>query len=235
MKKLSNLLLPVVILAFTGLFFFSSCEEDNITPQPYIVVDQNGYSQFNRNALRTQLDGMPIEDLSAGEEAGLLFMREEEKLAHDVYIRLYELWNRPIFDNIASSEQTHTEAVQLLLERYNLQDPVGDNGPGVFVDTSLQQLYDQLVARGRQSLEQAIRVGAAIEEIDILDLQNELDNIVDNQDVTLVYGNLQKGSRNHLRAFVRNMDNIGIVYVPEYLTQEYYDLIIAGDMENGPN
>ena len=234
MKRFGNLLLlAVMTLAITS--FFTSCEKDDVTPQSYFTADQNGYSQFNQNALRTQLNSMPIEDLTAEEEAGLIFMREEEKLAHDVYIKLYETWGRQVFNNIAASEQTHTEAVLLLLERYNLQDPVGDNGVGVFVNADLQLLYDQLVARGNQSVEEAFRVGAAIEEIDILDLQDQLTNVVDNQDITLIYESLQKGSRNHLRAFVRNMDNIGITYAPEYLSQAEYDVIIAGDMENGPN
>ncbi|MEZ4992275.1 MAG: DUF2202 domain-containing protein [Saprospiraceae bacterium] len=234
MKRFGNLLLlAVMTLAITS--FFTSCEKDDVTPQSYFTADQNGYSQFNQNALRTQLNSMAIEDLTAEEEAGLIFMREEEKLAHDVYIKLYETWGRQVFNNIAASEQTHTEAVLLLLERYNLQDPVGDNGVGVFVNADLQLLYDQLVARGNQSVEEAFRVGAAIEEIDILDLQDQLTNVVDNQDITLIYESLQKGSRNHLRAFVRNMDNIGITYAPEYLSQAEYDVIIAGDMENGPN
>ena len=234
MKRFGNLLLlAVMTLAITS--FFTSCEKDDVTPQSYFTADQNGYSQFNQNALRTQLNSMAIEDLTAEEEAGLIFMREEEKLAHDVYIKLYETWGRQVFNNIAASEQTHTEAVLLLLERYNLQDPVGDNGVGVFENADLQLLYDQLVARGNQSMEEAFRVGAAIEEIDILDLQDQLTNVVDNQDITLIYESLQKGSRNHLRAFVRNMDNIGITYAPEYLSQAEYDVIIAGDMENGPN
>jgi hypothetical protein len=234
MKRIRNFLL-LTVLAITITPFFTACDEDDVAPQPFFTVNQYGYSQFNQNALRAQINSLPKETLSPEEEAGLLFMREEEKLAHDVYMKLNEKWNRQVFANIAESEQTHTEAVLLLLERYDLPDPVVDNAVGVFVNATLQQLYDQLLSRGNQSLEEALRVGAAIEEIDILDLENQLSNIVDNQDITLVYSNLQKGSRNHLRAFVRNLNNLGVTYVPEYLSQEEYDVIIAGDMETGRN
>ncbi|PHN06129.1 hypothetical protein CRP01_13135 [Flavilitoribacter nigricans DSM 23189 = NBRC 102662] len=185
--------------------------------------------------MRTQINALPKEDLSVDEEAGLLFMREEEKLAHDLYTAMYQSWNNQVFDNIAASEQTHTEAVLLLLEKYDLTDPVGDNAVGVFVNTDLQAIYDDLLAQGNLSEIEALKVGAVVEEIDILDLADQLSNTVDNQDIELVYTNLQTGSRNHLRAFVRNLAARGITYEPAYLSQEDYDDIILSDMENGRN
>ncbi len=61
--------------------------------------------------------------LTEAEVEGLLYMREEEKLAHDVYVTLYGIWGTPVFQNIANSEQTHTEAVKNLLDIYGLEDP----------------------------------------------------------------------------------------------------------------
>jgi len=49
--------------------------------------------------------------LTEVEIEGLLFMREEEKLAGDVYRYFYDLWGNNIFQNIARSEDTHTNAV----------------------------------------------------------------------------------------------------------------------------
>ena len=46
--------------------------------------------------------------LSAKEASDLIFLREEEKLARDVYLALYDAWGTPIFLNISSSEQKHT-------------------------------------------------------------------------------------------------------------------------------
>jgi hypothetical protein len=143
--------------------------------------------------------------LSAAEAEALLYMREEEKLAHDVYSAFYEQWGQAIFQNISQSEQTHTEAVKALLERYGLADPASATA-GVFTNPELQALYTDLVARGSQSLEEALRVGVDIEELDILDLQTRLGQ-TDNADIQQVFNNLLQGSNNHLRAFNRTLSN----------------------------
>jgi len=143
--------------------------------------------------------------LDADEIADLIFMREEEKLAHDVYMALYETWGQQIFSNIASSEQTHTDAVARLLERFGIEDPVVSAELGVFADAGLQSLYDQLVAQGQTSLEDALRVGIAIEELDIVDLEERLER-TDNTEIERVYTSLLKGSYNHLAAFVSTLE-----------------------------
>ncbi len=177
---------------------------------------------------------LPATGLTEAEAAGLRLMREEEKLAHDVYLTLYELWGQPIFQNIAQSEATHTAAVLTLLERYGIADPVGDNTVGIFTDPTLQALYDALVAQGSESLIAALRVGAAVEEIDILDLE-ELSAQTDKADILNVYANLTKGSRNHLRSFVRILEqHSGEIYIPQYMGQEAYNTIISGAAERGP-
>jgi len=171
--------------------------------------------------------------LSEDEAAGLLFMREEEKLAHDVYLALYTEWQLPIYQNIAGSEQTHTDAVLQLITRYGLDDPAAGLAAGEFTDPTLQSLYDQLVAQGSVSLEAALRVGAAIEEIDILDLEERLSQ-TDKADIQRVYGNLLAGSRNHLHAFVGTLEQqTGTSYTPQYLTQMAYDAIMSGTTGRG--
>lgn len=169
----------------------------------------------------------PAGELSAEEAASLLFMREEEKLAHDVYITLYELWGQQTFRNIADSEQAHTDSVKALLDRYNLDDPAtGQNG--VFTNPDLQSLYTELVARGSQSLAEALKVGAAIEEIDILDLQERLAQ-TDNADIQLVFNNLLKGSGSHLRAFTSALQaQTGETYQPQYLSAQAYQTLLGG-------
>ena len=109
--------------------------------------------------------------LSESEIAGLLFMREEEKLARDSYIVLGDLWGVPVFSNIAESEQSHTDAVEKLLLYYQIPDPVSDESDvGTFVDPELQTLYDGLMADGEDSEMAALYVGAAIEETDMEDI-----------------------------------------------------------------
>jgi len=154
---------------------------------------------------------------------GILYMRDEEKLAHDVYTVLYDLWGLPIFRNIAESEATHTEAVRVLLERYDLPDPAATMEQGVYNDPTLQALYDELVAEGSESLESAIRVGAAIEEIDILVLQDRIAQ-TDEGDIILVYENLMQGSLNHLRSFVSTLNRqTGAPHSPQYLETSTYE------------
>jgi hypothetical protein len=173
-------------------------------------------------------------DLSADESAALLYMREEEKLAHDVYVTFYSQWGLPIFQNISQSEQTHTDAVKMLLDRYGLSDPAS-GAVGVFTNPDLQKLYNDLIARGSQSQAEAIKVGAAIEEIDILDLQERLAQI-DNADIQQVFNNLLKGSYNHLRAFVSTLNTqTGETYQPQYLSAEAYQAIISASMGFGGN
>jgi hypothetical protein len=198
-----------------------------------INVDESGSTSVDELALASTVAPYPAGELSVEEAAGLLYMREEEKLAHDVYMTLYEKWGLPIFQNIANSEQTHTEAVKSLLGRYGLEDPAAGNGVGVFTDPTLQSLYDQLVDTGDASLAAALGVGAAIEEIDILDLEVRLTQ-TDNRDITLVYDNLASGSRNHLRSFVSTLERqAGEVYQPQYLDQASYDAIISTGIERG--
>jgi hypothetical protein len=173
-----------------------------------------------------------IGSLSDAEIEGILYMREEEKLARDVYLTLYEAWELPIFQNIARSEATHMEAVNTLIDRYGLADPAAAE-VGVFTNPTLQELYDQLVAAGRTSLADALRVGAAIEEIDILDLQ-ERQAQTDQADIELVYENLMKGSRNHLRAFASTLTRqTGETYQPQYLDPASYESIVNSARETG--
>lgn len=168
----------------------------------------------------TNVAAIPASDLNAAEAASLLYMREEEKLARDVYTKLYEIWGLSTFQNIAASEQTHMDQIALLLTRYNLTDPA--QAPGVFTDPALQNLYTTLVAQGSQSLAAALKVGGAIEEIDILDLQTRLAQ-TDNADLQQVYTSLMNGSYNHLSAFARGLTNqTGETYVLQSLTQEQY-------------
>lgn len=145
-----------------------------------------------------------LQTLTADEVAGLQWMREEEKLARDVYQTLGARVSLPIFQNIARSEQTHMDAVKVLMDRYGVPDPIGNNGVGVFTDPQLQALYDDLVERGSTSLPSALAVGAEIERLDIGDLETRLAQ-TDKADIRQVYANLERGSNNHLRAFTSRL------------------------------
>jgi hypothetical protein len=216
-----------VMLLMALLFTIASCSKDD---SPANSGNDNG--NINTANLQAQITSLPQEPLNPAELTSLSFMREEEKLARDVYITLYNKWGVNIFTNISSSEQTHMESVLLLLNKYSLTDPVGSNAVGVFNNSTLQNLYTQLVAQGNTSVLEAYRVGATIEDLDIFDLKNALISI-DNQDIRLVYDMLTKGSRNHMRSFYKNILNVGGTYTPQYITQAEFDAIINSAMETG--
>lgn len=216
-----------VILLGTLFFLISSCSKDD---SPASSANDNG--NINIANLQAQINNLPKEPLNQTELTSLSFMREEEKLARDVYITLYNKWGVNIFTNISTSEQTHMESVRLLLTKYNLTDPVGSNPVGVFNNVTLQTLYNQLVALGNTSLPDAYKAGATIEDLDIFDLTNALTGI-DNHDIRLVYDNLTKGSRNHMRSFYKNILNVGSTYTPQYITQAEFDAIFNSPMETG--
>ena len=138
--------------------------------------------------------------LSQAEKDGLIFMREEEKLARDVYRVLGAQYSLRVFGNIASSESTHMAAVKRLLESYGVADPATPDVAGSFQNPQLLQLYADLIAQGDDSLTAALRVGIVIEKLDISDLKAHIAETT-HSDIRRVYTNLLHGSQNHLRAF----------------------------------
>jgi hypothetical protein len=206
---------------------------DSVAIAPAIAELDTVVVQESTDAAASETYLAPVVDLSVDEIADLLFMREEEKLARDVYLTLYDQWQMPVFQNIAESEQTHMDAILVLINQYGLQDPAAGKDVGVFTDPSLQTLYDQLIGAGSESLAGALIAGVTIEEVDILDLQGSLAQTT-NADIVLVYQNLLAGSENHLRAFVSSLERqTGEVYQPQYLSQEAYAAILGGSAGNG--
>ena len=142
--------------------------------------------------------------LTGDETYWLTYMREEEKVARDVYLYLNKKWNLRIFKNIAASEQTHMDAIKNLLDKYRIPDPAAGKGIGEFTDPDLQKLYDDLILQGSVSKVEALKVGVIIEETDIDDL-NEGIATARHNDIKTVYINLLQGSLNHLDAFESNL------------------------------
>ncbi len=138
--------------------------------------------------------------LSELEEQALLFNREEEKLAGDVYETLYNKWGVAEFSTIATSESRHMASVARLLERYGLEDPVGTHPAGQFANEELQSAYDQLVSEGSVSVQDAYQVGVSVEKLDIADLERLIGQTT-HSDISRVMQNLLRGSQNHLAAF----------------------------------
>lgn len=220
---------------FAALFILAACEKgesevSNLENLDLLSVGVEGETSLLLSELTLSLDSKST-TLSSADETGLLHMREEEKLAHDLYAAYAENYDLRIFSNITLSEANHMEAVLVLLENFGLTDPASPDA-GVFDDASLQSLYNDLLASGQISLVDALKNGAYVEEIDILDLEKYLELSTD-ESITLVYSNLLRASRNHLRAFARVLSNNGVTYEPQVMSVEYYQEIINSDMEQG--
>lgn len=140
----------------------------------------------------------------ADEISDLQYMREEEKLARDLYTTFYDLWKNDIFSNIAASEQRHMDAVLSLLNLYGIADPAAGQPAGQFSDSGLQSLYDDLLAQGSASLPGALEAAILVEETDIADLETAIAQ-TDLAAIQRVYRNLLKGSENHLAAFTNRL------------------------------
>lgn len=164
-----------------------------------------------------------ITPLSDSETKLLVYMREEEKLARDVYLALNGMWRHVTFERIAVAEQRHMDTLRKILDKYQIADPV-QSAVGAFTDQSLQNLYGSLVATGSKSLVNALQVGCTIEDVDIMDLQVAMEGST-HVELDVVYQHLMDGSRNHLRAFSAALGLEGASYTPQYMSQEMYDAI----------
>lgn len=192
----------------------------------------------NRDRLSEQcslnliLKQLPEEHLGNTERSDLIFAREEEKLARDVYLSLFEQWELKAFKRIARSEKTHMKAVRTLIRKYDLDDPAKNAAIGVFQNSTLQALYADLVSFGSTSLVRALTVGVLIEEMDIADLERMLSR-TNNEDTRTLYQNLLRGSRNHLRKYAALLDAQNADYTPEYLSPERFAEIVSSPKEKG--
>ncbi len=138
----------------------------------------------------------------------LIYMYNEEKMAHDIYAAFAEQYGVRVFENIAAAEARHMEAVSTVIERYGLGDATLElEAAGTFGVPTISMLHETLMEQGSASLEDAIEVGVLIEETDIDDLVLSMADLETSEtevaapDVYEMYSHLLAGSQNHLSAF----------------------------------
>jgi hypothetical protein len=235
-KKMKKNLKTMFLVGFfgLGLISFNSCTKEPMISQntrsgSILDVTESGVS----SVVADNLEAVVAKTVVIGETELdiLLHMKEEEKLARDVYTALNLKWDNQVFSNISTAENTHMNAIIFLLQSYGT-DYTQVPELGKFTIPAFQVLYDELVAKGSVSIEEAWKVGALIEEMDITDLVESTNKVTDGS-IIMVFENLEKGSRNHLRAFTRQLTALGLTYTPVYLTEAEYDLIINTPNEAG--
>lgn len=190
----------IIFATVLTLIMFSSCSNDN------------------NNQISTPLTQSEINDLK--------FLREEEKLARDVYLFSYNKYQTSIFSNISQSEQRHMDSVLYLMNKYGIPDSASTQ-IGVFNNTDLQLLYTNLTTQSNISLVDALKAGATIEDLDINDIDDFIGNTT-KSDLLGVYDNLTCGSKNHIRSYTNQLSANGVTYTPQYISVEYYNIILSG-------
>lgn len=227
MKTSKVVTFAFLTLAFASANIVSGCKEDN-SAQP--INDTKSVVVTMADSLDCSCIINPSAEISIEEADMLKYMREEEKLARDVYTTLSAQYSLPVFKNIAKSEQWHMDRVLCLLNYYNLEDPASAE-IGVFNNQGLQELYNSLIAQGSTSLIDALTVGATIEDTDIHDL-NQYIGQTENEAIITIFQHLACGSGNHMRAFSRLLTKNDVVYRPQFISQDEYDAILSS--ANGP-
>ena len=136
MKTLKRNLILFILLT-GGVFAFSQCTKENLNDGAQSQSDAKSLSQGtisqtgngngtgvcigncngnnngngNRGSgleyLLSCITSLPVEALSTSEINALNTMREEELLAHDVYVALYAIYKIPVFNNISQAETQH--------------------------------------------------------------------------------------------------------------------------------
>jgi len=221
MKNLKIFLLITVLFLLVISFFYSGI----------IKADISSFRlKSPADSFYCRAVDFPKQDLSLSEERDLLYMREEEKLAHDYYSQMYDKWGLRPFYNITGSEERHMAAILSMIKKYNLNDPIKDEKIGIFTNKILGNVYKELLQQGNKSELDALKAGAEIEELDIKDLTEAIKN-TDNEDLKFVYNNLNNASGNHLRAFMRNIERRGGSYTPKHLDKNTFDEILKNTCE----
>ena len=215
------LLLLVIPFEVTSCNSVSNNTEELSNNTEEQIIAQVGTETLSTIAPITAVMGAV--SLTSPEVTGILLMREEEKMAKDVYTFFYNKFNYRIFNNISKSETVHAEAMLRLITYFKLSDPATKTA-GTFTNPELQELYNKFVLEAK-TVEDALRIGAFIEEYDIADLKKLIAE-TDNTYIKRVYTNLKGGSENHLRAFTSMLKLKGIVYEPQILNKEEYLSII---------
>ncbi|RLA45176.1 MAG: ferritin [Gammaproteobacteria bacterium] len=196
-SKLISILAVIVMLVFSmGSSFVNAQSVEPQTDDDFLLFVMPAVLVASRSSITTG----STTTLSQQEVNDLTYMREEEKLARDVYRTLYSKWSLQIFNNISNAEQEHMDSLRSMIVKFGIDDPVKDDSTGSFNNSELAALYQMLITKGMESEEEAIGVGKEIEILDISDLEKAI-SVSSNEELIQVYERLMSGSYSHLDAF----------------------------------
>ena len=219
------------LIACVGLFLTACGRQQKLAGERIVdnilEVSEDGLTKIDTSKSLQAINNVLNGPLTEKEQENLLYLREEEKLARDLYLMLFENWGLKVFNNVAHSESSHTTAVKQLINKYKLEDPASPDRVGEFKNKDIVKLYGKFLKKGKKSKENALRIGGEMEEISLKDLNGFLAS-TDKPDLAFIYNNLMLASRNHLRIFSLSLEGIGYFYEPAHISKsEYKDIINA--------
>lgn len=121
MKK-STIITSSILAVVIGAAGVSAAVITSTPPAP-LANTQAPQALTEADEVQAVEEGTVVAPASTTEDL-LLYLIEEEKLAHDVYTVLGETWGGNTFSNILGSETSHQDQVLNLLNSYGLTDPV---------------------------------------------------------------------------------------------------------------
>ena len=141
----------------------------------------------------------------------LEYMYEEERLAKEVYLSIYQKQPvRQLYRIATNSETRHISAVEALARKYGVR--LYPQRVGVYRNPHIQSLFNSLYAKGVRSQKDALEVGCMVEVTDVEDLNRYIATAqrAGASDVVQTYEFLRRGSYNHYWAFDRGLKSLGV-------------------------
>ena len=173
---------------------------------------KEGYYGNNLSVyISKELAKYPVGELTGQETTDILYIAEEEKLGRDLSLMYFDIWGMKSFLGSAGSEQADLDSMEILIDRYNLENPVRDER-GIFTNKSLQELYTEMVSSGSLTVQDALNNSITVEEMQIMSLDGAMAS-TDKEDLKFVYENLRRSSENNIQNFLRSVLNMTVSYM----------------------
>lgn len=166
-------------------------------------------------------------------ESVILYLVEQEKLAHDFYRSLDTMWVTDIFNRVANEEYVHVGKLSAVAAELMISVPnhFNEYPMGQFIDSKLRHLYTELMIAANFSLEDAYRTCANLEERKMVDLKMalkepnfELEN--------LTYKALLIGSEDNFKAFIRALNEMNSGYTPILMSPSEFEALTKNILAN---
>lgn len=219
----------------TFVLFMISCSSNELdvpdvsSEVQLLSVADDGVSTF---VLNNVCPVFTVTDPLTTDEIEFIYaVREDEKLAHNLYI--YFVTQYPTarqLANIGNAEINHITTIERVFTYYEIDFPTLGQ-PGVFTDENRQAIYTRLTAQG-STLHEAYQVMAALEEENIV-IYSKVASELTNPNLQLIINNLAQSSENHFKVLVNQITAWGSIYTPTLLEASQYEEILDSVFQPG--